>query len=605
MTYPTLGAWKENEQWNFRVWAPNADKVSLLLQQNQHWDHKAKSEKVPLLKKGDGYWSTAVDNLNSGLLYRYEIRQNGTTKQALDPAARDVIHSQLVRHDEKSENAAILVDHKAETWPEFHTPAFENFIIYQCHVGSFAGRNDHLGNKPISNFQDVTSKFGYLRELGFNAIQPLPIQEFAQNRSWGYNPGSFFAPESAYGSPDDLREFVKSAHAHGLAVIIDVVYNHAGPGDSVLWDFDGSAPPNDKAGGIYFENGYHTPWGTGPAWWKKEVRDYFLENASMYFEDYKVDGLRFDATRYIEGHHLSLMVGELKQRFPNKFITAEHLPADRWITTYGNFDGTWQARTHHEGQRALNGDNPVARVKSFLGWSGFDHAWNLIKYTMGSHDDCGDGEKGNAEDGLSNWDHRHRYLIDQYGGRSNWHARAKCRLAWALNVFMPGTPLMFMGSECHMGAPNVAWGYWHDGPDENGDHRFDWSIAGDNIAMGMRNLVSAANHLRWSLHSLRSDTLIITHEDYSNNVIAFKRWYGQEVVLAVVNLSDNNFSGYSYGVATNQQFGQWTQVFCSQDASFGGWESAGNAYYEPYTQGDGRLYINLPKWSVLLFKLKN
>ena len=606
MPYPTIGAWKENDAWKFRVWAPHAEEVTLLTQNSNRWNWQAESRRSPLIKDTTGYWAAAVDDLTAGSLYRYEIKHNGTTRQKLDPAARDVIHSQLIRYDEQSENAAILVDHKVEVWPEFNTPAFENFIIYQCHVGSFAGRNDHLTDKLIATFQDVISKLDYIRELGFNAIELLPVHEFAQERSWGYNPGSFFAPESAYGSPDDLRELVKAAHSKSLAVVLDVVYNHAGPGDSVLWDFDCSAPPSDTVGGIYFEGGQQTPWGTGPAWWKQEVRDYFLENASMYFEEYRIDGLRFDATRYINGDHLSQMMWQLKQRYPNKLLTAEHLPADRWITTFGNFNATWLARSHHECQRALNGDNSVARIKSFLGWDGFDHAWNLVKYTLGSHDDCGDSENGDAEDGLHNWDKRHRQLVDQFGGRHNWHARAKCRVAWALNGFMPGTPLMFMGGECHMGSPNMTWGYWHDGIDANGDHRFDWSIAGDSIGISMRNLVSAVNHLRWSLPALRSDSLIITQEDHTNSVISFKRWSGgNQVVLIVVNMSENNFGNHRYGVHTDYQFGQWTQILCTQDAGFGGWEGAGNAFYEPYTQNNGKIYINLPKWSVLLFKLKN
>ncbi len=117
----------------------------------------------------------------------------------------------------------------------------------------------------------------------------------------------------------------------------------------------------------------------------------------------------------------------------------------------GRFNATWHADSHHECQRALAGQSPLEKIKSILGWDGYDEPWNLVKYTLGSHDDIGDDHSGNAEDGLTNWDKRHRYMIDQLGGRENWYARAKCRLAWALNIAMPGTPMLFMGSECHMG----------------------------------------------------------------------------------------------------------------------------------------------------------
>ena len=120
-----------------------------------------------------------------------------------------------------------------------------------------------------------------------------------------------------------------------------------------------------------------------------------------------------------------------------------------------------------------------------------------MKYTLGSHDDVGDQDGGDAQGGMTDWDASHRYLVDKLGGRENWWARAKCRLAWALNVAMPGTPMLFMGSECRMASPYVSWGYWDDGPDGNGDHRFNWDAAGDPTGMEMRRLVAACNAVRW------------------------------------------------------------------------------------------------------------
>ena len=169
---------------------------------------------------------------------------------------------------------------------------------------------------------------------------------------------------------------------------------------------------------------------------------------------------------------------------------------------------------------------------------------------------------------------------------------------------MPGTPLMFMGSECLMASPHVAWGYWHDGEDRRGDHRFHWAASGDPTGIQMRWLVAAANAVRWENPALRSDTLIVTHEDYDNHVLAFKRWADGNLVLVVLNLGEANFESHSYGVRTDGQFGQWTQILCTQDAAFGGWDGAGNAFYEPWTQPDGMIYVNLPKWSATVFRLK-
>jgi 1,4-alpha-glucan branching enzyme len=592
-----LGARLTPEGCFFRVWAPHAAALAVVVQDGPYWEVEDTITRHELAENG-GYWSGTVPGVQAGQLYRFEIRNpDGSANQRLDPAARDVVSSELTRQDPSSRNASLVLGADAFAWAPFRTPPFENLIVYQFHIGSFAGRGDQL-DKDWSTFQDVESKLSYIREMGFNCIQPLPLHEYARDRSWGYNPASFFAPESSYGSPRELAHFVDSAHRHGLAVIFDVVYNHAGPDDNVLWEFDGYT----NEGGIYFEGGQSTPWGRGPAWWKREVQDFFQQNARMFFEDYGADGLRFDVTTQINGLHLQPVVERLRQDFPEKYLIAEHLPDHPWIVDTGRFCATWHARSHHECQRALTGQDPLNKVKGILGWDGYDHAWNLVKYTLGSHDDIGDQENGDAEHGLTDWDARHRYFVDQLGGRDDWTARAKCRLAWALNVAMPGTPMMYMGSECHMASPHAAWGYWHDGADQRGEHRFDWSIAGDPIGIEMRRLVGACNAVRWQNPALRADSLAIAHEDHANQVLGFVRQLHDNTVLTIVNLGENNFTDHGYGVRTGGHDGRWTQILCTQDAAFGGWDGAGDSFHEPWTQPDGQVYVNLPKWSVVMLR---
>lgn len=594
-----IGAHLVNGGCFFRVFAPHATALAVAVQDGPYWEVTDTIIRQELIKEGD-YWTGTVMGVRAWQMYRFEMTLNtGGTSQRLDPGGRDVYNSALTRDDPSSRNGSIIVEHDLTSWTPFSTPTFSNFLIYQFHVGTFAGRGDQF-NKEWASFSDIESKFSYIRDMGFTCIQPLPVQEYARSRSWGYNPASFFAPESSYGSPYNLAHFVDTAHRHGLAVIFDVVYNHAGPDDNILWEYDGYT----HEGGIYFEGGQMTDWGRGPAWWKQEVQDFFYQNARMYFEEYHADGLRFDVTTQINGEHLKLVVDRLRHDFPDKYLIAEHLPDHPWIINTGGFCATWVARAHHECQRALAGQNPLDKVKSFLGWDGYDHAWNMVKYTLGSHDDIGDQANGDAEHGLTNWDSRHRYLVDLLGGREDWTARAKCRLAYALNVAMPGTPMLFMGSECHMASPHVSWGYWHDGSDLHGDHRFNWDVAGDAIGMDMRRLVTACNDVRRQNSALRADSLTIPHEDQSNQVLAFVRQKGSNVILTTVNLSEQNFSDLSYGVRTGGHAGQWTQVLCTQDAAFGGWDGAGNAFYEPWTQADGLLYINLPKWSVVMFRKK-
>jgi 1,4-alpha-glucan branching enzyme len=139
-------------------------------------------------------------------------------------------------------------------------PLFENLIIYQLHIGSFAAFNDDAGQvvDQTATFKIIASKLDYIRDLGFNAIQLLPVQEYRMNRSWGYDPSFFFAIESAYGTPEDLRNFVAEAHRHELAVLFDVVYNHATrdePNNSIQgW-------PTYKARGEYLDPNFNSGFG--------------------------------------------------------------------------------------------------------------------------------------------------------------------------------------------------------------------------------------------------------------------------------------------------------------------------------------------------------
>lgn len=596
-----IGARLEPAGTRFRVWAPNAD--AAFVAYDGHWTR----ETAFRLTRDGAYFEGVAPGIGAGTRYKYILVEGAREIWRMDPAARDTTHSGL----SDPNNGAFVVAPRA-AWPDFRTPAFENLIIYQLHPGSFAGRNDEFAGTAIgraAGFPMLQQKLEYVRSMGFNAVQLLPIQEYHEDRSWGYNPSFFFSVESAYGTPDQLRDFVARAHELGLAVIFDVVYNHVSDTDNPLWNWD--VYQGDGEHGEYLYPPHSTDWGPGPAFEKQAVRDFFVENALMLFDEYRIDGLRFDATRTIEwnrggANHGWDFLGELtwriKELYPEKYLIAEHLPDDRGIIVDAGMSATWCAASHHEFQRAAQGDDPVNRVRSFLGRDlgperSYPAGWNLVKYCLGSHDDCGDDDQGESIR-RTDWE-QHRYFVEFFGGRDNWHARAKARLGWAVNVAAIGTPMLFAGLECHH------WGYWHDREDRNGDRRFDWGIAGDPTGVEMRRLVAAANEARWANPCLRGDTLDVVHQDFDNQVLAWKRYLlgGSNCVLAVANLGDRNFTDRSYGVSTGGQRGQWTQILCTQDAAYGGWDGAGNAFHDPWTENDGMIYINVPQWSVILLRL--
>jgi 1,4-alpha-glucan branching enzyme len=244
-----LGAVPHEGGVTFRVWAPNADRVSVVGVFND-WE----AEADPMAKEGGGIWRADLSHAGVGDEYRYVLARGGETLSRIDPYARQVTSSagNGVVHDPAFE------------WEgdAFEMPPWNELVVYELHLGTF-GRE--LDEAP-STFEGAAAKLEHLQRLGANAIQIMPVGEFAGDFSWGYNPAHIFAVESAYGGPAELKRFIKRAHGAGLAVLLDVVYNHLGPSDLSLWQFD--AWSENERGGIYFYNDWRseTPWPAFPRW---------------------------------------------------------------------------------------------------------------------------------------------------------------------------------------------------------------------------------------------------------------------------------------------------------------------------------------------------
>ena len=244
----------------FRVWAPHAEAVAVTgtfddwaAQPDGSKDDAQKVQSAPhqLLSEDNGYWYGQVAGAKVGEEYRFVLVNGEQVISRIDPYAR---------HVTSSIGNAIITDPDAYDWEgdDFTAPTLNEMVIYEMHVGTFFDK-DPDDDKPAT-LDTIEEKLDHLVHLGVNAIELMPLMEFAGDYSWGYNPAHIFAVESAYGGPEKLRDLVKVCHRHGLAVIIDVVYNHFGPSDLDLWQFDGWSE-NDK-GGIYFYNDWKssTPW---------------------------------------------------------------------------------------------------------------------------------------------------------------------------------------------------------------------------------------------------------------------------------------------------------------------------------------------------------
>jgi 1,4-alpha-glucan branching enzyme len=251
---PGMGAIADDRGVAFRVWAPHAEAVAVTGSFND-WSEDGE----PLAHEADGHWYGEVAGAKPGDEYRFLIRTpEGETLSRIDPYARAVTSS--------AGNGIVTASDPVED--DFHCPPWNRLVIYEMHVGTFARRGDEPGT-----FKDAIGRLGHLKRLGVNAVQIMPAAEFGGQVSWGYNPAHIFAVESTYGGPEGLRAFVRAAHAAGVAVILDVVYNHFGPSDLDLWRFDGWSE-NEK-GGIYFYNDWRAepPSGeTRPDYGRREVR---------------------------------------------------------------------------------------------------------------------------------------------------------------------------------------------------------------------------------------------------------------------------------------------------------------------------------------------
>ena len=392
-----------------------------------------------------------------------------------------------------------------------------------------------------------------------------------------------------------MLKLVDAAHAAGLAVIFDVVYNHPAPADNRYWRYDGNAAGVcGNGGGEYFVNGHDTHFGCGFAFWQQQIKDFFLDNARMFLRDYRGDGLRFDATQYIQPDGIQYITGTLQTEFPDKYLIAEYNPGDPESAAPAtdpylqlHFDATWDLSSPYQTYDALNGSNPVGNLLALIGDFQNPDPWCSVRYPTGSHDQIF------TTDGS---DLSKRYLVERFGGRTNGWALAKARLAWALAVTLPGTPMLFMGTDGHLD------GFWNPALVNGVDHRIDWSKMGDPTGGLMQRMVRDINNLRWQHPALRSPAGKVTHKDYDGQVVAFKRYtLDGDLLLVVVNVSDNQWAFHDYGVLMDGESGTWTEIFNSQAPDYGGINTTGN-FAESLTVSDGKLFLNVPRWSVLAFR---
>ncbi len=537
----------------FRVWAPHADGVSVT-GTFCDWDANA----FPLAAEDGGTWSADVEDAGPGDEYQFIVRAGGEELWRNDPRARQLTNSV---------GNAVVYDPSAYDWrmQGATTPAWNDLVIYEMHVGTFS---EGMHGRP-GTLDGVRRRLGYLRELGIGAIQLMPPFEFAGDRSWGYNPAYPFAVESAYGHPDDLKALVDAAHEAGIAVLLDVVYNHLGPSDLDLWRFDGWSE-NDK-GGIYFyqDDRSATPWGdTRPDYGRHEVRAFLRDNAMTWLDDFRIDGLRWDATAYIssvsgggsraadliaEGWELMAAInGEAADRFPGRLMIAEDLRSDPAVTRApdeggAGFGAQWDPNFVHPVRAALIAASDEARdLDTVAGALMVDpaDAFKRVIYTE-SHDAVANGRSRVPEE---IWP----------GYADSWPSRKRAALGAALVLTSPGIPMLFQGQE-------LIEGSWFSDEDP-----LDWSKRHRHAGLLQlhRDLIRLRRNLDDTTRGLRGPRISVHHRNHDARVLAYHRWEvsgPRDDVVVVVNLSGMPYADYRIGVPRQ---GRWSVRFNSDWAGY-------------------------------------
>lgn len=552
----------------FRVWAPFASEVFAVGTFNQ-WSTTAH----PFASEGNGYWSVKVPGAKIGDEYQFVIR-NGAQPLIWhkNPYASEVVNA--------SGNAIIHDPNFDWTGDTFVMPPWNELVIYEMHVGTF---ND-LSTSGPGTFDDVLLRLAYLQELGINAIEIMPVLEFPMDYSWGYNPADPFAVESSLGGPQGLYRFVKAAHGCGIAILMDVVYNHFGPGDLDLWRFDGWFT-GDHNGGIYFYDNAraHTDWGdTRPDYGRPEVRQYIRDNALFWLNKYHVDGLRFDSVsniRAVEGRDLpdgwSLLQwinNEIRATQPWKITIAEDLQNDEWITKDtgaggAGFGSQWDAGFVHPIRQAIVAPNDADRdmwaVRDALyhGYNG--DAFRRVIYTE-SHDEVANGHERVPEE---IWP----------GNAGSWYSRKRSTLGAALVFTAPGIPMIFQGQEF------LEDKYFRD------TAPLDWTklTTYSGIHMLYRDLVRLRQDRFNQMRGLRGQHLNVHHINNTDKVIAFHRWdvggAGDDVVV-VANFGNRRYDGYALGFPR----GGWWRVRFNSDWEGYSADFGNQLGYDTLTRNDSR-----------------
>lgn len=545
------------------------------------------------LEQGDfGYWTLVTEKLKPGDLYQFALDKGKHLPDPASLAQPDGVHG-----------ASMAIDLKAFKWRDsaWKNPAMADYIIYELHTGTFT---------PEGDFAAIAGKLDYLKSLGITAIELMPGAQFPGGRNWGYDGVFPYAVHNTYGGAHELMKLVDSCHQKGIAVILDVVYNHMGPEGNYFNDF---AP--------YFTEKYHTPWGNAVNFddaWCDEVRHYFIENALMWFRDFHIDALRLDAVHAIKDFSPTHILKEIKERTdqliaetgePHYLIVELDLNDHRFIDPldkqgYG-MDAQWIDEFHHA-LRVTAGGEKSGYYADFNGIADLAKSYNSAYVFDGIYSPqrlktFGTKATDNRGDQFIVFSQNHDHVGNRMlGERSSqlFSFEMQKLLAGAVMV-SPFIPMLFMGEEwsetnpflyfISHGDPKLAaavrkgrqaeFAAFHaagKAPDPQAEETFEksklqWALVNEGGHQQMfgyyRELIAIRKKLP-ALTTLNRNHLKTT-VDEKKQTLLLERWAGRQIVCCLMN-----FSGAAHPVRLPEN-NQWNKIFDSADDKWNGPGSTG------------------------------
>jgi maltooligosyltrehalose trehalohydrolase len=583
-----------NGKCEFVVWAPLLDQVQLKFVSL----HK---KNIPMGKDTNGYWKAVVEGVFPGTLYFYTLDGE---RDRPDPAS----HFQ----PEGVHGPSQVIDHNAFDWVDgnWRGISLSEMIMYELHVSTFTGEG---------TFESVIQRLDDLKDLGINAIEIMPVAQFPGERNWGYDGAYPFAVQNSYGGPDGLKRLVNECHKKGLAIILDVVYNHLGPEGNYLWDF-----------GPYFTDKYKTPWGMAVNFdnaYSNEVRNFFIENALHWFRNYHIDALRLDAIHGISDlsarpflQELAERVEELSLKEGRKFylIAESDLNDSRVIRPRElggyNIDAQWCDDFHHSLHTLLTGENQgyymdfgkiEHLVKSLR--EGYVYSGQYSEYRKRSH---GNSSKDRPAAQFIVFSQNH----DQVGNRmfgerlSRLVSFESLKLTAGAVLLSPYIPLLFMGEEYGEDTPFLYF-VSHSDPDlveavrkgrKEEFRAFKWGGESSD-PQGMETFVRSK--IKWGkryegkhkilldfykcLIKLRRTIPALSNLDKGNldicgledkKVLFMKRWKDGNKIFLVFN-----FNNVDISLTASLTEGVWKKILDSSDSI---WNGPGTFLPEEITHGN-------------------